>query len=203
MKTQAGGGDDTAASVLVIDRIDGGLSHEDLAALADILVACVAGGASVSFMAGLDHDRAQVFWRAMAGDAARGGRVLLVARPQAGAAPVGTIQLVPAMTENQPHRSDIAKLLVHPRARRQGIAGRLLAAAEAASLAMGRRLITLDTDALSNAARFYPAHGYQTTGIVPGYALMPDGAPCDTLFLWKWLEAATDDPAKATGEKDS
>ncbi|MBM3568998.1 MAG: GNAT family N-acetyltransferase, partial [Alphaproteobacteria bacterium] len=104
--------------------------------LAEILIDCVAGGASVSFMAPLGRDKAEAFWRGVAEDVARGGRILVVAEQDGRA--VGTVQVILAQPENQPHRADIAKMLVHRRARRGGIGAALMAAAERAARAAGK-----------------------------------------------------------------
>ncbi|MGG5812579.1 N-acetyltransferase family protein [Falsiroseomonas sp. CW058] len=155
-------------------------------ALADILTDCVAGGASVGFMWPLARARAEAFWRGVAEDVATGARVLLLAE-EAGGGPVGTVQLVPAPQENQPHRAEIAKMLVHRRARGRGTGAALMRAAEAAARARGRTLLVLDTEAGSAADRLYRRLGWTHLGTVPRYALMPDGSACPAAFFYRDL----------------
>lgn len=99
---------------------------------------------------------------------------------------VGTVQLVLKLPENQPHRADLAKMLVHRSARRKGLGARLLRAAEAAALAAGRTLLVLDT-ASPDAGRRYARHGWQRVGEIPGYALWPGGGECATTVFYKSL----------------
>ena len=155
-------------------------------ALADLLIDCVHGGASVSFMAPLPLPKALAFWQGVADGVARGERLLLVAHDGAGAI-VGTVQVVLAQPDNQPHRADVAKMLVHRRARRQGIAARLLAAAEDAARAAGKTVLVLDTVTGGDAERLYQRAGWQRVGEIPNYALMPDGALCSTTYFHRQL----------------
>ncbi len=154
-------------------------------ALAALLVDCVEGGASVSFMWPLPTERASAFWQGVAEGVARGDRVLLVAEDGQGL--VGTVQLITGLPENQPHRADVAKMLVHRRARRRGIAARLLQALDAEAKARGRHVLVLDTVTGGDAERLYARHGWQRVGEVPHYALFPDGRPCGTTFFHKQL----------------
>ena len=154
-------------------------------ALADVLIDCVEGGASVSFMWPLPRERALAFWRSVAEGVARGERVLLVAEDAEGI--VGTVQLVTGLPENQPHRADVAKMLVHRRARRRGIAQRLMAAVDAQARAERRSVLVLDTVTGGDAERLYERAGWQRVGMVPNYALMPDGRFCGTTFFHKQL----------------
>ena len=160
-------------------------SAADIDGLAEVLVDCVAGGASVSFMHPLSLPRARAFWQQVAADVARGARALLVAEDAAGLC--GTVQLVLAQPENQPHRADVAKMLVHRRARRHGTGAALLAAAEEAARAHGRTLLLLDT-ASADAERLYQRAGWVRCGTVPGYALWPRGGLCDTTFFYRRLD---------------
>ena len=160
-------------------------SAADIDGLAEVLVDCVAGGASVSFMHPLSLPRARAFWQQVAADVARGARALLVAEDAAGLC--GTVQLVLEQPENQPHRADLAKMLVHRRARRRGTGAALLAAAEDAARARGRTLLLLDT-ASADAERLYARAGWVRCGTVPGYALWPQGGPCDTTFFYRRLD---------------
>jgi GNAT superfamily N-acetyltransferase len=152
-------------------------------ALAGVLLDCVAGGASVSFMADLSHERAEAFWRGVASDARGDGRTLLVAEDDAGIA--GVVEVIPAGPDNQPHRADIAKMLVHRRARRRGLADALLRAAEAQAVAMGKTVLVLDTVTGGDAERLYVRGGWTKVGVIPDYALFPDGRPCDTTVFYK------------------
>jgi GNAT superfamily N-acetyltransferase len=154
-------------------------------ALADVLIDCVEGGASVSFMAPLPRERAQAFWRGVAEGVARGERVLLIAEDGEGIA--GTVQLITGLPENQPHRADVAKMLVHRRARRRGIAQLLMAAVDEAARAERRTVLVLDTVTGGDAERLYERAGWQRVGSVPNYALMPDGRFCGTTFFHKQL----------------
>jgi GNAT superfamily N-acetyltransferase len=152
--------------------------------LADVLIDCVEGGASVSFMHPLPRERALAFWREVAQEAAAGQRTLLVAEDGHGVC--GTVQLVLAQPENQPHRADLAKMLVHRRARRQGVGAALLAAAEGAARDCGKSLLVLDT-ASADAERLYERMGWQPVGVVPDYALLPHGGFCATRFYFRRL----------------
>ena len=158
-------------------------------ALADVLIDCVEGGASVSFMSPLSRDKAQAFWRNVAEGVAHGERALLIAEDDTGAI-VGTVQLILAQPENQPHRADVAKMLVHRRARRQGVAQRLMAAVEAVARTERKTVLVLDTVTGGDAERLYTRAGWQRVGVVPNYALMPDGAFCGTTFYCKQLRTA-------------
>jgi GNAT superfamily N-acetyltransferase len=151
--------------------------------LAEVLVDCVDGGASVSFMAPMTREKALRFWQKVAEGVARGERTLLVAEDEHGI--VGTVQLVFDLPENQPHRADVAKMLVHRRARRRGIAARLMGAVDEAACAAGKTLLVLDTVTGGDAERLYARAGWQRVGEIPGYALMPDGAPCGTTIFYK------------------
>jgi len=158
------------------------VTPDDVAALADVLIDCVAGGASVGFLDPLDADRARTYWRDVAGAVARGERALLVAEDSDGI--VGTVQLVPAVMENQPHRADLSKMLVHRRARRRGVGRALMDAAEAVARDWGRTLLVLDTVPGTDAERLYVALGWQRVGVIPGYALWPNGQRCDTTVYY-------------------
>jgi GNAT superfamily N-acetyltransferase len=155
-------------------------------ALAEVLMDCVAGGASVSFMQPLSQARALAFWQGVLAGVVRGERVLLVAEEGPGKV-VGTVQLITAQPENQPHRADVAKMLVHRKARRRGVAQQLMAAIDAAANAKGKTVLVLDTETGGDAERLYQRAGWQRVGDVPNYALMPDGAPCSTTFYFKSL----------------
>lgn len=156
----------------------------ELEGLAEVLVDCVAGGASVSFMLPFGRDDALAFWRRVADGVARGERVLLVAEDATGI--VGTVQLVVDQPPNQPHRADLAKMLVHRRARRQGLGEALMRAAEAAARDAGKTLLVLDT-ASAEAERLYERTGWQRVGTIPGYALLPGGGLCDTTYFYRAL----------------
>ena len=155
-------------------------------ALAELLIDCVEGGASVSFMRPLSREKALAFWRGVAEGVARGERILLVADDDAGRI-VGTVQLIPSQTDNQPHRADVAKMLVHRKARRKGVAQRLMAALDEAARSEGKSVLVLDTVTGGDAERLYERAGWQRVGEVPRYALMPDGAFCGTTFFFKHL----------------
>jgi GNAT superfamily N-acetyltransferase len=161
------------------------VSDGQLDELAGVLVDCVEAGASVSFMHPLPHAKARAFWAEVAGEVARGARALLVATDADGI--VGTVQLVLAQPENQPHRADLAKMLVHRRARRRGVGAALLREAERAAREEGRTLLVLDT-ASDDAARLYARAGWVACGTVPGYALWPRGGTCDTTFWYRTLD---------------
>lgn len=153
--------------------------------LADVLMDCVAGGASVSFMQPLTRERAGAFWRRVAQGVAAGERALLVAEDAHGVC--GTVQLILDLPENQPHRADLAKMLVHHRARRQGLGAALMKAAEATALECGRTLLVLDAVTGGDGARLYERLGWVRVGDVPGFALFPQGGLCSTTFFYRDL----------------
>jgi GNAT superfamily N-acetyltransferase len=153
--------------------------------LADVLINCVEGGASVSFMLPLTRDRARAFWQAVAADVAAGLRALLVAEDAEGIC--GTVQLVFDLPENQPHRADLAKMLVHRRVRRQGLGAALMRAAEATGIECGKTLLVLDAVTGGDAARLYERLGWVRVGDVPNFALYPDGGYCSTTYYYRQL----------------
>ena len=155
-------------------------------ALADVLTDCVEGGASVSFMLPLPREKALGFWRGVLDGVARAERVLLVAETVDGRV-VGTVQLITALPDNQPHRADVAKMLVHRDVRRRGVAGLLMAGVDDAARDEGKSVLVLDTVTGGDAERLYQRAGWHSAGSVPKYALMPDGAYCGTTFFYKQL----------------
>jgi GNAT superfamily N-acetyltransferase len=157
----------------------------DIRGLAEVLVDCVDGGASVSFMSPLPLEKAVGFWRAVSQSAANGERVLIVAEDAGGI--VGTVQLILDQPENQPHRADLSKMLVHPRARRRGAGAAVLQAAEEVARELGKTLLVLDT-ASADAERLYARQGWVRVGVIPGYALWPTGGLCDTTLFYRTLE---------------
>ena len=168
------------------------VSEAQIEELAGLLVDCVEGGASVSFMLPLGMDRALAFWRGVADGVARGERALMVAEDDSGI--LGTVQLVLAQPDNQPHRADVAKMLVRRRARRRGLGEALMRHAEQVARDCGKWLLVLDTSS-PDAERLYERQGWQRVGVVPDFALMPDGALCDTVFYYRKLEPlALDNP---------
>jgi GNAT superfamily N-acetyltransferase len=153
--------------------------------LAAVLIDCVEGGASVSFMHPLTRDRASAFWRRVAQGVAAGERALLVAEDAQGVC--GTVQLVLDQPENQPHRADLSKMLVHRRARRHGVGAALVRAAEATARDCGKTLLVLDAVTGGDAARLYERLGWVRVGDIPGYALFPRGGLCSTTVYYRNL----------------
>lgn len=161
------------------------VTDAQLAELSAILIDCVAGGASVGFMHPVSQDRAMAFWRMAADGVARGERVLLVAE-QAGRI-IGTVQLILAQPDNQPHRADVAKMQVHSSARRQGVGETLMREAERTARECGKTLLVLDAVTGGAAARLYARLGWQRSGDIPDYALFPDGGFCSTTYYYRAL----------------
>lgn len=163
------------------------VTDAELQSLAELLIDCVEGGASVSFMYPLSMEKALAFWRGVAGEVAENERALLVAEDDGGIA--GTVQLVLAQPENQPHRADLAKMLVHRRARRQGLGEALMQAAEQLGRDCGKSLLVLDTVTGSDGERLYARLGWQKSGVIPDYALWPRGGLCATTYFYRVLAA--------------
>jgi len=166
--------------------LDAPVADTALDQLADVLVDCVEGGASVSFMSPFSQAEALAFFRKVAASVASGDTVLLAARLDDKI--VGTVQLGLDTPPNQPHRADIKKMLVHRSARSRGIGAALMARAEDEAQRNGRWLLVLDTVPGENGHRVYQRAGWTQSGIIPDYALFPDGRLCDTAVMWKWLE---------------
>ena len=168
-----------AFSLAVLDH----WSAEEVEALCDVLIDCVEGGDSIGFMWPMTRLKAQTFWEGALASAERGERTIIVARDPSGTI-VGTVSVIWAGPENQPHRADVAKMQVHRRARRHGVGAQLLAAAEEVAMKAGRTVLVLDT-ASPAAERLYSRGNWTRCGVIPKYALMPDGAYCDTTVFYK------------------
>lgn len=173
------------AEQIEIRRLASSDLQEQLDALAAVLLDCVEGGASVSYMAPFSHEQARSAFEGFADEVEHGGRLLLAAFAEG--VLVGTVQVILSLPPNQPHRAEIAKLLVHRSARGRGIARLLMGSAEAGARAEGKTLLVLDTVTGDPAERLYERLGWTRVGVIPGYALYPDGRPCDTTIFWKTL----------------
>lgn len=165
----------------------------DVDALADVLIDCVEGGASVSFMAPLLRDKAVAFWHTVFDSAARGERIVLVAEAVETGRVLGTVQVILAMPENQPHRAEVAKMLVHREARRRGLGRALMDAAVDAAQVAGKTLLVLDTATGGDAERLYTHLGWKRCGVIPGYALLPHGGFCGTTVFYRELADSAPD----------
>ena len=174
-----------ASLVTSIERLSAPVSVEVIRPLAQLLVDTVHSGAAVSFVAPLTLAQAEEWWtNTLAGDLTR--HIVLVARDRLGIA--GTVQLQPAWAPNQPHRAEVAKLMVHRRARRAGLGARLMAAIETAARDAGFTLLTLDARAGDAADRLYRRLGWTEVGTIPRYALDPDGKGWhDAVIFYKEL----------------
>jgi GNAT superfamily N-acetyltransferase len=164
--------------------LDAAAAHSVIDELADVLADCVEGGASVNFMLPFGSADGVAFFQKVIASVATGDTVLIAAKRDGRI--VGTVQLGVDMPPNQPHRGDIKKLLVHRSARNLGLGAKLMERAEAEAKARGRTLLVLDT-AGSEAERLYARTGWQRVGVIPEYAMWPQGGFCDTTFFWKKL----------------
>lgn len=151
--------------------------------LGALLADCVNAGASVSFLIPFNQNDGEAYFRSILPQIENGGRLLLGAFSEARL--VGSVQVVLSLPPNQPHRGEIAKLLVSPSARRQGIASLLMRAAEQEAGNRGKSLLVLDTVTGGAAEPLYGKLGWVRAGVIPRYALMPDGTPCSTTIFWK------------------
>ncbi len=170
-----------------IELLDEAGAQEALEGLASVLCDCVEGGASVGFVLPFGMEDARSFFRDGFPAVRSGGTLLYVAR-QAGQI-LGTVQVGLRQFPNQPHRADLKKLLVHRDARGKGVASALMAAAEAGAVAAGKSLLVLDTATGSPAEALYRKLGWEITGVVPNYALYPDGSYCGTTIYYKQIAA--------------
>jgi len=168
-----------------IRQLDGGETRHHITSLAAVLADCVCGGASVSFMLPFTQTDAEAYFHRIAAEVERNERILLAAFLDSELA--GTVQIATATPPNQPHRADIAKLLVHRRARSRGIGELLMRQAEEVSRQEGKSLLVLDTATGGAAERLYSRLGWTRVGVIPGYALYPDGSSGDTTFFYKNL----------------
>ena len=168
-----------------IEVLDAAAAASAMPRLAAILAACVEEGAGVSFLAPLAPEVARQFWQDTARDVAAGHKVLLAGWVDGEL--VGTVTLAFAWPQNQQHRAEVTKLLVHPGGRRHGLARRLMAGLEHEAVRAGRTLLTLDTREGDTAEQLYRSMGWIEYGRIPGYAVQADGTFEETLFFWKQL----------------
>lgn len=166
-----------------IRKLDAVECSHYLESLADVLVDCVAGGASVGFMPPFAADDAKAFFEHCIDDVESDKRIMLAGFVDGEL--VGTVQVVTAMPPNQPHRADVTKLLVRRDARRNGIGRELMLAVERTAKAAGKTLLVLDTATGDAAERLYIQLGWTRVGAIPQYALYPGGEFCDTTVFYK------------------
>jgi GNAT superfamily N-acetyltransferase len=172
-----------------VRRLSASEARQYVSELAAVLVDCVEGGASVSFMPPFGQSEAEEFYRGVAIGVETGTRILLAAFFEGKL--VGTVQILTAMPPNQPHRAEIAKLLVTRSARGKGIAHLLMEEAERQAAAAGKTLLMLDTVTGSIAERLYERLNWVKAGVIPNFALFPDGRWTDTSIFWKVLDSGS------------
>jgi ribosomal protein S18 acetylase RimI-like enzyme len=166
-----------------IEQLTDQVGDAVLDGLAEVLVDCVAGGASVGFLAGFDHDQARAFWRTAL---ATPDALTWLAREDGGRI-VGAVRLVLAGYPNAAHRAEVSKLLVHRSARGLGVATALLAEVDAAARRLGRTVLHLDTETDSPAQRLYQRLGWEPFGVMRDHAALPDGTLAPTTFMVKYV----------------
>ena len=171
--------------MIEIRQLTAAEGRQQVEALAAVLLDCIAGGASVSFMTSLSKVDAESFFEKGLAEVQQGDRILLAAFLDSKL--VGTVQIVTATPPNQPHRADVAKLLVLRSARGQGVASQLMKQAEEAGRMAGKTLLVLDTVTGGTAEKLYLRLGWTRVGVIPNYALYPDGTPCGTTIFYKEL----------------
>ena len=169
-----------------VERITAEQARPELDELIELLRDSVDNGASVGFLPPLGDPVARAYWEEVVEEAARGTKILLVARQGDGV--VGTVQLAHATKPNALHRAEVQKLLVHTRARRQGIGEMLMAAVEAAAREAGRTLLVLDTRQGDPSERLYLKCGYARAGVIPHYARNERGGLDPTVLFYKLLD---------------
>lgn len=169
--------------MITIRMLDEQQAFAALPDLCEVLADCVEGGASVGFMSPFTPEDGELYWRGVA--AAVGQREVLLFVAEVDGRVSGTVQIGFALKPNQPHRADLMKLLVHRRARGLGLSKLLMQAAEAEAAKHGRSLLVLDTATGELAEQIYEKLGWTRSGVIPDYALFPDGRYCDTTFFWK------------------
>ena len=169
-----------------IEQLDAAAAASAVPRLSAILTACVAEGAGVSFLPPLAPETARAFWHDTTKQVAAGRRLLLAG--WVGGVLAGTVSLAFSGAQNQPHRADVEKLLVHPDTRRHGLARALMQRLEQEAARAGRKLLVLDTRAGDKAEQLYRSMGWNEVGRIPGYALRADRTPDDTLFFWKRVD---------------
>lgn len=169
--------------MIEIRELSAAEGREQQKALAEVLWDCVEGGASVSFMSPFSRADAEAFFETVLNEMEQGKRILLAAFHEA--ILVGTVQVIAATPPNQPHRADIAKLLVSRAARAQGVGARLMEEAERTARRVGKTLLVLDTVTGGSGEKLYLRLGWTKVGVIPNYALFPDGRFCDTTVFWK------------------
>lgn len=167
-------------SIRILDANEAAVAAADLC---DVLSDCINGGASLGFMLPFSPKDAQPYWREVAENVAGGGTILAVAEMDGRV--VGTVQVGLASKPNQPHRGDLMKLLVHRSARGLGLSRKLMAAVEEEAARRGRTLLVLDTATGSEAENIYPRMGWERVGVIPDYALWPQGGLCATTLFYK------------------
>lgn len=168
----------------MIEQLALPLRDDDVRGLALLLLDAIDSGASIGFLDATTLESAGAWWRERIANADERA-IFLVARDEDGIA--GTVQLLPAGMPNQRHRADIAKLLIHRRARRKGLGSMLMQEIEQRAQTAGFTLLTLDTKRGDRAETLYRGAGWTEVGVIPGYALDPDGSPCDTVVFYKRL----------------
>lgn len=174
-------------SDIQIRLLDEAQARDAIPDLAEVLSDCVEGGASVGFMQPYPPEAALAYWRGVA-EAVAGGETLLMVAEVAGRI-LGTVQVGVAQMPNQPHRGDLKKLLVHRDARGKGLARRLMDAVEREAATRGKTLLVLDTATGSEAEAIYPRLGWERVGVIPDYAMWPEGGLCATTFFYKRIAA--------------
>ena len=163
------------------------LTAEDMTArlddLCDVLADCINGGASLGFMQPFAPEDAHPYWLDVQKAVGLGHTILAVAEMEGRT--VGAVQVGLAQKPNQPHRGDLMKLLVHRSARGLGLSRKLMEAVEKEAARLGRTLLVLDTATGSEAEAIYPRFGWERVGVIPDYALWPEGGFCDSTFFYK------------------
>jgi GNAT superfamily N-acetyltransferase len=174
---------------VIVSRLDGTQVPHHVEALADLLVDTVDGGASIGFLAPLDHAAAVAWWKERTAGVAAGQLAVWVAQDDGRT--LGTVSLAFPDKPNSRHRAELVKLMVHRDARGRGLGRRLLATAEQAAVAAGVTLLHLDTETDSPAERLYTAAGWTRAGVIPDYAADPAGVLRPTTLYYKHVGTGT------------
>jgi GNAT superfamily N-acetyltransferase len=174
-----------ATATFVVRELDIDGYRQAIPELAGLVVDAVAHGASINFTSAVTPELAATWWEARVDEVASGRITPFVAVEDEGI--IGSTLLIRSLNQNSPHRAEIGKVIVRSTARRRGIARTLMQAAEDRARADGRWLLVLDTVTGSPADALYRSLGWQETGTVPNYALLPDGQPWAATFFWKDL----------------